>query len=146
MKLLYLTSLTAVPTEEGQKRIDKALKKEKDGVGEPTYLSKQWYQEQGLKPPKDLEDDTDEISEEGFMHLPLEEIEYEDSDLVFALEEFVACQENELIGSHLYTKGGEIFHIMETPEQLFSYIAVITRKWDEKVIDWIKLKIKWKKK
>jgi len=144
MKLLYLTALNAVPTEEGQKRIEKAVKKNKN-VDEDNAVqgSAQWYRNLGVAVPKDLEDEeADEIDEDGMMQLPLEEIDYEFSDLLIPLKEFSACEEHPLIGSHLFTKAGEIFHIEETPEQLFQYITVISRPRYQKLIDWIKIKLK----
>ena len=145
MKLLYLTVLNAVPTEEGQKRIEKAVKKNKSSENdEYKQGSKAWYESLGVAVPKDLEEEdseVDEISEDGYMNLPLDEIDYEFSDLIVALEDFSTCEDNPIIGSHLYTKSGEIFHIEETCEQLFGYIAVITRPWHQRIIDWIKIKL-----
>lgn len=144
MKLLYLTALNAVPTEEGQKRIEKAVKKSKNSDNdEYKHGSKAWYESLGVAVPKDLEEDdeVDEITEDGYMNLPLEEIEYEYSDLLLNLDDFSSCEDNPVFGSHLYTKTGEIFHVEETCEQLFQYITVITRPWHEKISDWIKIKL-----
>lgn len=144
MKLLYLTSVVTFANEKGQDRIDKALKKEREDDDEPGYLTKKWYTSQNLRPPPDLEDEENvgEIDEDGMFYLESDELDYDFLDLVVSLEEFSSCEENGLIGSQLYTKSGEVFHIEETPEQLFQYITVITRPWHEKITDWVKIKLK----
>lgn len=145
MKLLFLTAITTIPTEEGQKRIEKAVKKNRNSDGGEDFAkpgTSAWFRQMNITPPSDLEEEDDEIDEQGFMQLPLEEIDYEFSDLVIPLKQISACEENPLIGSQLFTKSGEVFHIEETPEQLFQYITVITRPWYQKLLDWIKIKLK----
>lgn len=143
MKLLYLTTVVPFANEKGQARIDKALKKSKEDDDEPGYLSKKWYTSQNLRPPPDLEDDedTDEITEDGYMFLDGSELDYEFFDILIPLDEFAGCEENSLIGSQLYTKSGEVFHIEETPEQLLYYIKFLNRNWAEKTIDRIQIEI-----
>lgn len=145
MKLLYLTLLNPKPTAEGEERIKKAIKKDKrhNDDDEAVRGSAGWFRSLGITPPEDLEeDDEDEIDEYGYMNLPINEIEYDFQDLVLNLDEFSGCEENIVIGSQLYTKSGEIFHIEETPEQIFYYIRVISMPWYKKSWEWVKAKIK----
>lgn len=147
LKTLYLTSVITVPNEAGQARIDKALNREKGDDSGGLPLS--WYQDQGLRPPKDIDRSEEAIDEDGMIFLQPDELEYEFSDLVLPLKQFDCCEEHEELGSYLFTRGGKRFHIEESPEQIFQYIHVISRNWWEKLVDNIKLeinKLKWNKK
>lgn len=142
MKLLYLTTVVPFANEKGQERIDKALKKSKEDDDEPGYLSKKWYTSQNLRPPPDLEDEgDDEITDDGYMFLDESELDYEFLDILIPLNQFAGCEENSLIGSQLYTKSGEVFHIEETPEQLLYYINFLNRNWAEKIKDRVQIEI-----
>jgi len=149
MKLLFLTAVTAIPTEEGQKRIQKAVKKNRNSDGDEDFAkpgTSAWFKSMNITPPDDLEEDEEEIDENGFMFIPEDELEYEFSDLVLDMEEFQSCVETSMISSILTTKSGDIYEIEETPELVYYMIHMASRPWHEKITDWIKekTKIKWK--
>jgi len=148
MKLLFLTAVTTIPTEEGQKRIQKAVKKNRNSDGDEDFAkpgTSAWFKSMNITPPSDLEEDeTEEIDENGYMLLPEDEVEYEFNDLIIDLEEFQSCVETSMISSILTTKSGDIYEIEETPEMIYYMIHMISRPWYQKLTDWVK-EIKWKK-
>lgn len=149
MKLLYLTAIQTVPTEEGQKRIDRALKKsksEEDDFAKPG--TSRWFKDMGITPPDDLEEEeeTDEITEDGFMFMSPEEVEYEFSDLLLPLKDFGYMQDDPIYGSILVTQNGDSFHIEETVEEINWYIHYLQRPWYIKIKDYLKEKFTNKNK
>lgn len=139
MKLLFLSSIITVPNDKGEKRIKKVLSKSEEG---DFTLSKEWYTEQGLKPPLDAEE---EINEDGTLLLKEDEFKYDFVDCIVRLEDFSSCIDNEKMGSVLYLRDGSELWVNESSEEIFGYITIITRPWYIILIDNIRLKFTIKK-
>lgn len=146
MKLLHLTSIITKPNEVGQQKIKKALKQgisfelESDTDSEGNY-TKKWFLDNNLKVPKHLlnEDDNLEISDEGTILLREGEFEYEGVDLVFKLDDFSSCIDNEQMGCVIYSTSGDEYWVFENSEEVADYINWLTtsdfKKW------WVGVKI-----
>lgn len=127
MKLLYLNSVITITNEKGEQKVKKALSA--NVKKDDNSLPKSWYTEQNLKPPIDVEDDESEIDENGMIFLVEDEFDYDFVDCILRLDDFSFCVDNEKLGSVIYTKVGDEMWVEETCEEIFSYIAVLTRPW-----------------
>ena len=146
MKRLYLTAVITVPSEEGQKRIDEALEKQNLSMIQETV-----YRDENGKSREDWEDilsgkvpngfaeaekefysanQSSEISEDGYMALTPEEIDYAFLDFVLPLREFVSVTDTLEFGSLVKEQDGTITHVQETAEEINYYIEYLNRsKW-----------------
>lgn len=145
-KLLCLTQVITKPSEEGQKRIDAALERRKNG-GEKTNedgYTAEWFRDMNLPVPEDLleSEEDDDIDEEGYMFIPNEELEYVFLDMILSLDDFSSATKNEDIGSTVITKEGVSYHVQEEVEDIFGIIYITTQTWKERVIENWKYKIK----
>ena len=145
MKKLYLTAVVTVPSEEGQKRIDEALEKESAGIQNlfkdekgrtrsdwETILGDEkvpdWFAEEEAEFYKSSS--KSEISEDGFMHLDPDEIDYAFLDFILPLREFVSVTDTLEFGSLVKEQDGTITHVQETAEEINFYIDYLNRsKW-----------------
>jgi hypothetical protein len=131
MKLLYLNSVVQIPNEKGEQKIKKAL----NGVPkDENGMSAKWYEDMGIKPPKNLEE-SPEIDENGMIFLQEEEFDYDFVDCILRLDDFSSCVDNEKIGSILYTRDGDEMWIEQTSEEIYAYITVLTRHWSTIIAD-----------
>ena len=125
MKLLYLNAVVTVPNEKGEKKVKRAL----DGkVKDENWKSAEWYEDMGLLPPKNVEEDN-EIDENGMVYLKEDEFDYDFVDCILRLDDFASCTNNEKIGCIIYTVSGDELWVEEKSEEIFAYITVITRPW-----------------
>ena len=112
MKKLYLTAVITVPSEEGQKRIDEVLEKETLGVQnifrDDYGRSREDYEEMNMRIPSYFDEEEaefykkspkSEISEDGYMTLAPEEIDYAFLDFILPLREFVSVTDTLEFGS-----------------------------------------------
>lgn len=150
MKVMFLTSILLVPNNEGEAKIEKVISK-KRGSGEPRDSNgntAEWYRDMNLRVPKellDLEEDEDNIDEDGNIFLQEHEMEYDFVDSLLVLSEFQSCVDNQRIGSVVYLKDGSEMHVEETAEEILYYIGYLTRPWNVRLADyfknlWFKLK------
>ena len=142
MKLMYLNSVLVVPSEAGQKKIEKALKKNKLESKKDQYgRTKENYEDLGMEIPKELLENDEifnGISEDGTILLKDEEMEYEFMDCIINLKDFSTAIDNQQIGCVIYTQQGDEIHVVEEVEDVFSYITYLTRPWYIVLIDSIK--------
>lgn len=146
MKRLYLTAVITVPSEEGQRRIDEALEKQSYSTVQETV-----YRDEDGKSREDWEDilsgkvpngfaeaekefysknQSSEISEDGYMTLAPEEIDYAFLDFILPLREFVSVTDTLEFGSLVKEQDGTITHVQETAEEINYYIEYLNRsKW-----------------
>ena len=144
MKRLYLTAVITVPSEEGQKRIDEALEKQNFSMIQEVFRdehghTREFYEDVAGKVPKgfaELEKEfysknqSSEISEDGYMTLAPEEIDYAFLDFVLPLREFVSVTDTLEFGSLVKEQDGTITHVQETAEEINFYIEYLNRsKW-----------------
>ena len=146
MKILYLTAVDTVPSEEGQKRIDEALEKENSGIQsifrDDYGRSREDYEEMNLRIPSYFDDEEKEfykanpksgITEEGEIFLNQEELEYSFSDYILRLDHFLDATDDQEIGSIVSTTTGKYIHVEETVEQINLYITYLNLSWFERL-------------
>lgn len=126
MKLLYLTSVLAVPNELGEQKIKEAT--EEDGG----HID---YESLGIRAPKGKPT----MDEDGNIRLLEHEVEYTGMGCILNLEEFSTAVDNEKLGSIVYTKDGSELWIFEDTEELSEYIEYLSLNSFEKW--WIGFKI-----
>lgn len=144
MKKLYLTAVITVPSEEGQKRIDEALEKQNFSMIQEVFRdehghTREFYEDVAGKVPKGFAEaekefynttQVSEISEDGYMTLAPEEIDYAFLDFVLPLREFVSVTDTLEFGSLVKETDGTITHVQETAEEINFYIDYLNRsKW-----------------
>ena len=150
MKRLYLTAVVTVPSEEGQKRIDEALEKETLGVQnifrDDYGRSRGDYEEMNMRIPSYFDEEEaefyknspkSEISEDGFMQLDPEELEYEFLDYLVPLKNIIDVTDTQEIGSIIILKNGMSVHVEETVEHINFMIYMLTMSW------WDRLKFRF---
>lgn len=126
MKLLYLTSVLAVPNELGEQKIKEAT--EDDGG----HID---YESLGIRAPKGKAS----IDENGNIALLEHEVEYTGVSAILNLDEFSSCVDNEKLGSVVYTKDGGELWVFQDVEEISDYIEYISLSSFERA--WIGLKI-----
>lgn len=145
-KNLYLTSVSLVPSHEGEKKIQKAAEKLKSrgqGTSSKVYRdeygrSEEDYQDMGIPLPKnfykDIEDYDDdiEIDENDNIFLQPDELEYEFGDAIVPLDAVDLVVDSPEIGSFVHTKAGNIVHVEETSEQIYFYMTLMQMSWWER--------------
>ena len=136
MKILYLTTVDTVPSQEGEEKIERALQKQKSGEEKRDDYgrTKNWYIENEFKVPEHFfEDEESEIDEDGNIHLLPEEMEYSFSDYILRLDYFLDATDDEEIGSIVSTTTGKYIHVEETAEQINLYISYLNLSWFERL-------------
>lgn len=142
MKILHLSVITKVPNEEGEKLIEKAvtrLKPKKDEEG----LSRRWFEEQGLRVPKHLEEDDIEMDDNGTITLQEEHMQTIIIEASVPLKNVDIYVESVDEGSILYTKSGQYYNVAEEVWEIDNYIEMLNMGWWEK--EWIILKEKFRR-
>jgi hypothetical protein len=147
MKLLHLNVVTQVVNEKGEELLEKASnKKPKEVDG----LTKEWFTEQGLKPPKELDDDDIERDEDGAIFLEDEHLNYEAISVTIPLKNIDSWVEDSDIGSVVYMKAGMFYNVYETVEEIDDYVLFLNlgklqSLWIDVKIFFRKIKLKFKK-
>nr|DAI89584.1 MAG TPA: hypothetical protein [Caudoviricetes sp.] len=121
MKKLYLNVVTQVVNEEGEELLERASGKKPKDVG---GLTREWFTEQGLKPPSDLEDDI-ERDEDGAVFLDEKHLNYEALAVTIPLKNIDSWIEDSDIGSIIYMKSGLFYHVYETTEEIDDYVNYV---------------------
>jgi len=128
MKLLYLTSVLALPNEKGELKIKEATEDEGTSID---------YESLGIRAPKGKPT----IDENGNISLLEDEIEYAGVGATLSLDAFSSCVNNEKFGSVIYTKDGGELWVHETVEEVSDYIEYLSLNTFEKW--WISFKIRF---
>jgi rubrerythrin len=151
MKILYLTAVVTVPSEEGQKRIDEALEKQNLSVVQEVFKdehghTREFYEDISAKLPNGFTEaekefysksPNSEIDENGYMNLAPEELEYEFLDYLVPLKNVIDVTDTQEIGSIIILKNGMSVHVEETVEHINFMIYMLTMSW------WDKLKFRF---
>jgi len=135
MKKLYLNVVTQVVNEEGEELLERASGKKSKDVG---GLTREWFEEQGLKVPKDLDDDI-ERDEDGAVFLDEKHLNYESLSVTIPLKNIDSWVEDSEIGSIVYMKSGLFYHVYETTEEIDDYVDYICLTKLKEL--WINIKI-----
>ena len=143
-KNLYLTSVTLVPSHEGEKKLQKAVEKLKSrnkgasgGIYRDEYgRSEEDYENLNIPLPKNfyknIEEDDIEIDENDNIFLNPAELEYEYGDVIMPIDSIDFVLDNPEIGSLIYTKAGNVVHVEEIAEEVYFYITLIQMNWWER--------------
>jgi hypothetical protein len=126
MKLLYLTSVLAVPNELGEQKIKEAI--EVDG----SHID---YESLGIRAPKGKPS----IDQDGNIRLLEDEVDYTGMECILNLDEFSSCVDNEKLGSVIYTKDGGELWIFQEVDEVSDYIEFLSLNSFERW--WIGFKI-----
>jgi len=115
-----------VVNEEGQTLIDRATNKSQKEVN---GLTKEWFQEQSLKPPKELEDEEIERDEEGRILLDDKHLDYESLSVGIPLKNINSWVEHSDMGCIVNTKCGNSYHVYEEFDEIDDYIDFLNLTW-----------------
>lgn len=138
MKILTLTTVNKVPNEKGREKIDR--------VNNPPEASEdfkplEWYEDMGLKPPKEILLSEDDVDEDGFINLMEDEVEDSLSILLLPFDNFGGAEGGEEITT-VYTKSGEVFTVVEEIGEIYGTILYQNMSWIKRM--YYKLKSKQK--
>lgn len=137
MKLLHLSVVTQVVNEKGEELLEKASSKKPKEVG---GLNREWFEEQGLKPPKEFEDDEIERDEDGAVILDEDvHLNYESTQATLPLKNIDSWVESSEIGTIVYMKSGVFYNVYETVDEIDDYVNFLNLGKLESV--WIDIKI-----
>lgn len=140
MKLLYLTKVGMRPNEVGREKIEQALEKERSG-GKTDGMPLSFYIENNLRPPDDVEDDS-EIDSDGNINLTNEEMEEFYTEAILNLEDFSMVVDEEDEGSTVYTKSGTFINVAQDSDDVYDQIEYLNRNFAEKIRDYIQREIR----
>lgn len=133
-KILYLTGIAERPNQKGQEKLQKAI---------DTELPKIDYEALGLRAPKgEIERD-----EQGNILLDDDEFEYVEVECSISLNQYLGCVDDLEFGSRVYTTSGIAFRVLESCDEVTSYIEFISRNLFERLRDSVLFffrRIKWK--
>lgn len=143
VKLLVLTSVTTEINEKGQKKLDKVNKKQvsfdEDNPPEGTV---EWFRKLGIKPPKDLEEDTPIVDKNGMMELEEDEVEYIHNEVIIDRSDFSTAIDTSDGLTTVYTKSGVIIDVIEDTDDIYAQIFLLDQSWFDKNWEDLKWRIK----
>ena len=135
MKTLILTTVNKVPNERGLEKINRVNNPPED------YKSLEWYEDMGLKPPKEILLLEDDVDEDGFINLMEDEVEDSLSVLLLPFDNFGCAEQGEELTT-VYAKSGEVFTVVEGIEEIYGLIRYQNTPWIKRI--YYKIKSKWK--
>lgn len=143
-KVLYLTSLEIIVNDKGRERVNKAVAKEKDLDLPPKEGSKRWYEEMGVKPPPDLEDEIEEpeIDENGMVDLQEGEFDYAHNHLILERSDFSFAKDTLNDVTVVFTKNNLSFEVLEDADTIYEQLYIIDQTWFEKIAEELKWRVK----
>lgn len=140
MKILILTTVNKVPNEKGKEKINRA---NNPPELDEDYKSLEWYEDMGLKPPKELLLSNGDVDEYGFINLTEDEVEDSLSVLLLPFDNFGCAEQGEELTT-VYTKSGEVFTVVEGIEEIYGTILYQNMPWWQKMYYNLKSRLKWK--
>ena len=155
MKILYLNNVITIPSEEGQKRINKALEDHGSSGLEEVYRdehghTREFYEDVAGKVPRGFAQEEKDfykikmssgINEDGTILLMEDEVDYDAKPCIINLEDFSTVIDNENIGSVIYLKDGSEIWVMESSYEIGEYIEHLHKNLLQKLIEQIKIKL-----
>lgn len=145
--LLYLTEVSTVLNEAGLEKFNNSLEAnssvgalKRDDYGRTA----QSYEDMNLPVPKELQGDTEELSDD-FVRVNPEDIEYDFNDCVINLSDFMVAIDHEDIGSTVFTRNDFQIHVEETSEEINFLIQYLQQTPFERLLynikNWINTKL-----
>lgn len=129
---LHLTGIAEVITEAAEKKLEKA-----DDYQVPTCkngLTEEQYIDLGVKLPEDLVKKLK--NQDKGIELNSEDFEEEYSDISIYDDE-ILFKVTDSDGTVLFVKGGYTLQVLETVDDIDSYIDYMSRNWLEKIRDYV---------
>ena len=129
---LNLTGIGEILTESAEKRLEQA----EENILEPTCdngKTLSWYEDMGIKPPKDLQDKIKEF-EQG---VKLEDDDFEEitSEVIVYEDQIKLIVEDSLTKTTtIFLKDGLTVRVLESALEIDSYLDYIQMSWIEKKI------------
>lgn len=140
MKILTLTTINKVPNEKGREKIDRVNNPPETSED---YKSLEWYEDMGLKPPKEILLLENDVDEDGFINLMEDEVEDSLSILLLPFDNFAGAESGEEITT-VYTKSGEVFSVVEDVTEIYGLILYQNMSFWKRQYYKIKSKLKWR--
>lgn len=140
MKILTLTTINKVPNEKGREKIDRVNNPPETSED---YKSLEWYEDMGLKPPKEILLLENDVDEDGFVNLMEDEVEDSLSILLLPFDNFAGAESGEEITT-VYTKSGEVFSVVEDVTEIYGLILYQNMSFWKRQYYKIKSKLKWR--
>ena len=149
MKILYLNNVITIPSEEGQKRINKALEDHGSSGLEEVYRdehghTREFYEDVAGKVPRGFAQEEKDfykikmssgINEDGTILLMEDEVDYDAKPCIINLEDFSTAIDNESIGSVIYLKDGSEIWVVESSYEIGEYIEHLHRSFWQKFVE-----------
>ncbi len=142
-KILILTCVSTEVNEKGQERLNKIKSKPAYDEDNPPEGSAAWFANLGLRPPKDLEEEEDEIDSEGYIELKEDELEYIHNEVILERNDFSFAVDSEDGLTVVYTKHGAVLDVLEDTDNIYTQLHMI----DQSVLEywWEEVKYRAKK-
>ena len=118
-KLLYLTGIAEQPNTIGQEKLKKATDKSLPQIN---------YESLGIIAPKGEV----ELDEYGDVILGDDDFEYVETECIINLNNYLGCVDDLEFGSRIYTTSGIAFRVLETCEEVATYIEYVQMSWLER--------------
>jgi len=143
MKVLYLSKVIRFPNELGEATIEKAIKKSNGNTDNRDMYGRdaEYYRKLNLPVPEHLlesENEVPEISENGKIFLPVEQLDFEFLDFILPLKHFFSAEDTLELSCIVKDTLGKKHHVAQMAEEIYSYIVFINRPWYVKIADYIR--------
>lgn len=137
-KIIFLTTETISLNDIGKERVQRALERElnKEDEDNPKEYSKQWYNNLGVNPPEDAEDDD---YDDGMVELDDDEVEVIENDVLLERSEYSHCIDR-VKTTTVFTKSGHFFEALETAEMIYEQLRYLDQNIIERFINELKMK------
>lgn len=132
-KLVFFTEVITILSEAGEKKLERATAKKPSN--DDSGMSLEWYLENNLKLPKDLEAEESEIDEDGMMVLKEGEFTYDFLNRFFDIADFFSAVEGDEFGTIISFKNGSEYLVDEDIIEVYARIHFTQRSWSERVGD-----------
>lgn len=128
---VFFTEVITILSEKGEEKLSKVNSnvEAKDENG----FTLEWYKENNLRPPKDLENETESlVSEDGFMKLDEGEFTYDFQNRFIDMSDFFTAVEADEFGTIIEFNNGMTYWIEEDLFEVYARIYVSRMNWFER--------------
>lgn len=128
---VFFTEVITILSEKGEEKLSKVNSnvEAKDENG----FTLEWYKENNLRPPKDLENEMDSlVSEDGFMKLDEGEFTYDFQNRFIDMADFFTAVEADEFGTVIEFNNGMIYWVEEDIFEVYARIYVSRMNWFER--------------
>lgn len=128
---VFFTEVITILSEKGEEKLSKVNSnvEAKDENG----FTLEWYKENNLRPPKDLENETELlVSEDGFMKLDEGEFTYDFQNRFIDMSDFFTAVEADEFGTIIEFNNGMTYWAEEDLFEIYARIYVSRMNWFER--------------